>query len=97
MGRELERFTGKLIQSSIGQFWGITQDVLLENSSKRKHLVESNISRILFTHPDQMLHIIYGISQRNRMDEFSSKTACVTTRKMKISEIILDEFSMICQ
>ena len=31
------------------------------------------------------------------MDEFSGKTACVTTRKMKISEKILDEFSMICQ
>ena len=31
------------------------------------------------------------------MDEFSSKTACVTTQKMKILEKILDEFSMICQ
>ena len=26
------------------------------------------------------------------MDEFSSKTTCVTTRKMKISEKFLDEF-----
>ena len=31
------------------------------------------------------------------MNAFSSKTACVTTRKMKISEKFLDEFSMICQ
>ena len=31
------------------------------------------------------------------LDEFSSKTACVTTRKMKISEKFLDEFSVICQ
>ena len=29
-GRELDRFTGKLIQSSIGGFWGVTQAVLLE-------------------------------------------------------------------
>ena len=46
-GRHLDRFTGKLIQSSIGEFWGMTQAVLLENSSKRKHLVENNILRIL--------------------------------------------------
>ena len=31
------------------------------------------------------------------MDEFSSKTAIVTTRKMKILEKFLDEFSMIYQ
>ena len=31
------------------------------------------------------------------MDEFSSKTACMTTRKMEIPENFLDEFSMICQ
>ena len=48
-------------------------------------------------HPDQMLHTMYGFSQKIRMDEFSSKTACVTTRKMKILEKFLDEFSMICQ
>ena len=47
------------------------------------------------THPDQMLHIIYGFSQKIRMDEFSSKTVCVTTRKMKISEKLLDEFSRV--
>ena len=39
-GRELDHFSGKLIQSSIGEFWGVTQAVLLENSSKRKHLVQ---------------------------------------------------------
>ena len=32
-----------------------------------------------------------------KMDEFASKTAYVTTREMKISEKLLDEFSMICQ
>ena len=42
-----------------------------------------------------MLYFIYGFSQKIRMDEFSSKAACVTTRKMKISEKFLDEFSMI--
>ena len=31
-GRELDRYTGKLIQSSIGDFLGATQTVLLENS-----------------------------------------------------------------
>ena len=46
-GREQDRFTGKLIQLSIGEFWGVTQAVLLENSSKRKNLVENNILRIL--------------------------------------------------
>ena len=30
-GRELDRFTGKLIQSPIGEFWGVTQAILLEN------------------------------------------------------------------
>ena len=29
-GRELDRFTGKLIQSSIGKFWGVTQVVLIK-------------------------------------------------------------------
>ena len=33
-GREIDRFTGKLIQSSIGEFWGVTRAVLLENSSR---------------------------------------------------------------
>ena len=37
------------------------------------------------------------VSVKNRMNEFSSKLACVTTRKMKISEKFLDKFSMICQ
>ena len=49
-GRHLDRFTGKLIQSSIGEFWGVTQAVLLENSSKRKHLGENNILPILGRH-----------------------------------------------
>ena len=33
-GHEPDRFTGKRIQSSILEFWG------MENSSKTKHLVE---------------------------------------------------------
>ena len=56
------------------------------------------------THPFDFLaetiyhiDIICGFSQKIRMDEFSSQTACVTSRKMKISEKFLDEFSMICQ
>ena len=57
----------------------------------------SRTGRFTGAHPDQMFHITYGFSQKIRMDEFSSETACVTTRKMKISEKILDEFSMICQ
>ena len=50
LGHFWDRFTGKLIQSSVWEFWGVTQAVLLENSSKRKHLVENNISRILGCH-----------------------------------------------
>ena len=46
--------------------------------------------------------MIYGFSQNIRMSryswflmgDFSSKTACVTTQKMKISEEILDEFEI---
>ena len=44
---ELGRLPGKLIQSSIREFWGLTQAVLMENSSKRMHLVENNILRIM--------------------------------------------------
>ena len=39
-GNELDRITGKLIQSLILEFWGMTQAVLLENSSKTNHLVK---------------------------------------------------------
>ena len=80
-------------------FWEISETVVLEISFNRQ-LENSGASHRPFywkTHPDQMLHIIYGFSQKIRMDEFSSKTACVTTWKMKISENFLDEFSMICQ
>ena len=35
------------------------------------------------THPDQMLHITYGFSQKNRMDEFSSKTGCVMALELQ--------------
>ena len=38
----------------------------------------------------------YLFSFSKKMDEFSSKTACVTTRKMKMAEQFLDEFPMIC-
>ena len=31
-GRELDRLTGKLIQSSIGESWGVTQAVLVEKT-----------------------------------------------------------------
>ena len=34
LGNFRDRFTGKLIQLSIGEFWGATQAVLLENSSR---------------------------------------------------------------
>ena len=54
-GRELHRFAGKLIQSSIEEFWGVIQAVLLENSSKRRHLAEINISRILGRHTDRFI------------------------------------------
>ena len=53
---------------------GVTQAVLLENSSR----------------PNVTYHIWF--QSKNRMDEFSSKTACVTTQKMKISEKFRDEF-----
>ena len=45
------------------------------------------------THPsknqefsDQMSHIIYGFSQKIRMDEFSSKTACVRPQNSQIDD-----------
>ena len=47
LGYELDRLPGKLIQSSVWEFWGMTQAVFMENSSKKKHLVENHISRIL--------------------------------------------------
>ena len=44
-----------------------------------------------------MLHIIYGFSQKIRMDEFSSKTVCVTPQNWKklnsYSWFLMDEFS----
>jgi len=33
-GRDLDRLNGKLIQSSIGEFWGVTRAVILKNSSR---------------------------------------------------------------
>ena len=39
-----------------------------------------------------MLHIIYGFSQKNWKDEFSSKTVSVTSQNWKF-EKKLDEFS----
>ena len=41
------------ILSEIFIFQVVTQASLLENSSKRKHFVENNISRILGCHPDR--------------------------------------------
>ena len=54
-GRELDRFTGKLIQSSIGEFW----------ASHRPYYWK--------THPDQMLFIIYGFSQKIEWMSFPVK------------------------
>ena len=79
--RQFFTLIGDLIQSSIGDFWGVTQASLLENSFKRKHLVENNISRILGRHTLNRYSWFL-------IDEFSSKTACLTTRKMKVSEKI---------
>ena len=63
--RHTDRFTGKLIQSSFEEFWGVTQAVLLENSSKRKRLVEKNISRILWGHTGRFTgKLIQTIFQR---------------------------------
>ena len=91
--------------SEIFIFRVVTQAVLLENSSKRTHLVENNISRILGCHPDRFsgkliqtkCYTSYRVSVKKSKKSFSSKKACVTTRKMKISEKFLDEFSLICQ
>ena len=44
-----------------------------------------------------MLHIIYGFSQKILMDEFSSKSVCVTPQNWKklnsYSWFLMDEFS----
>ena len=45
----------------------------LENSSNRQL---ENSGAFWKIHPDQMLHIIYGFSQKIRMDEFSSNGLC---------------------
>ena len=76
----------------IGKSWKTHPEIFLKFS----FIGSSHIPFYWKTHPGKILHIIYGFSQKIRIDEFSSKTACVTTRKMKISEKILDEFSMIC-
>ena len=75
---ELHRFTGKLIQSSIGEFWGVTQAVIMENSSSPNvtyHMcyiwtgwVIYHIIWFIFG-----IWIIYGFGRKIRMDEFSSK------------------------
>ena len=44
------------------------------------------------THPDQMLHIIYGFSQKIQTDEFSSKTALENENFRKISGWVFHNF-----
>ena len=58
LGRDQDRFTGKLIQSSIEEFWGMTQAVLLECLSKIKHSTENDISRILGRNMDEFSRIL---------------------------------------
>ena len=60
----------------------------------KTHISKNHESK---THPIVNWRILESSRQKIRMDEFSSKTACVTTWKMKILEKFLDEFSMICQ
>ena len=83
-----------------GKFLGKMRPFYLENSSNRQLLENSGVSHRPFywkTHPDQMSHIIYGFSQKIRMDEFSSKTVCVTPQLKKTqnrySWSLMDEFS----
>ena len=38
-GRELDRFTGKLIQTSIGEFWGVTQAVLIKYFNIKLYII----------------------------------------------------------
>ena len=58
---------------------GVTQAGLLENSFKRKHLVENNISRILGCHPDRFsgkliqtkCYISYMVSVKKKIEWMS--------------------------
>ena len=74
----LKRFNGKLIQSSIGEYWKLIQNKAF---CRKLYFTNSGASHRSFywkTHSDQMLYIIYGFSQKIRIDEFFSKTFCVT-------------------
>ena len=84
------------------QISGVFSEVVLLENSSNFQLENSGVSHRPFywkTHPDQMLHIIYGFSQKNRMNEFSSETFFVRPRIEKklnrYSWFLVDEFSSI--
>ena len=84
MGNFWDRFTGKLIHQKIMG----TYSVFLKNGSWARPFYWK-------TYPVQMLHIIYDFGQKIQMDEFSSKTVCVTPQNWKnwYSWFLMDEFS----
>ena len=79
------RFTGKLIHRKIMS----TYSFFLNRVVSLTVLLENSPRR------NVTYHIWFQL--KKRMDEFSSKAACVTTRQMEIPENFLIEFSMICQ
>ena len=85
LGRRTGRFTGKLIQTKCY----LSYTVSITKFEWMSFPVKGSVWR-----PRIEKKLRYS---GFLMDEFSSKTACMTTRKMKISEKFLDEFSMICQ
>ena len=99
LGNFWDRFTGKLIHQKIMSMYSVffknrvvSKTVSLENSSNHQ-LENSWASHRPFywkTHPDQMLHIIYGFSQKIWMDEFSSKTKL---NDLWYSWFLMDKFS----
>ena len=56
----------------------------MRNESDVERKIDESSSK-----PNVTYHILF--QSKNRMDKFSSKTACVTTWKMKLSEKFLDE------
>ena len=82
-GQAPNRFTGKLIQSSISEFRGMTLTISLENSSKYGNSHDRVFQWISPVH--------YPKIEISKLDEFSSCRGKLKFRKN------LDEFSSSCQ
>ena len=80
------------------EFWGVTQTVKLENSSRpnvacniwsqSKNRMDEFSSKTFCVTPQNWKKLNRSKNSWFLMDGISSKTACLTARKMKISEKI---------